>query len=79
MQKFHHEGFKYNMNTSCPICKSQNNEFLCAYKYINIVFQNKELLRCNNCTCVFISPMLKDDELNEYYRTYWQSNIQSQK
>ncbi|MBF0540428.1 MAG: class I SAM-dependent methyltransferase [Nitrospirae bacterium] len=65
------------MKNLCPICNSQNYDFLCLYKGKNEIFTNKNLIKCRDCSCVYISPMIEEDDLNKYNQFYQQQNIQS--
>jgi 2-polyprenyl-3-methyl-5-hydroxy-6-metoxy-1,4-benzoquinol methylase len=61
----------------CPVCNGKDFKYLSVYKGKSELFLNKKLMCCKNCTTVFISPMITKEELDLYYRAYWDSGIQN--
>lgn len=59
--------------SNCVICSSDKIAILRPYKGKNNIFQNKDLLRCENCEFVFASPMPSDAELEMYNTGYFES------
>lgn len=58
---------------NCIICSSDKVVQLRSYKGKSNIFQNKALVRCDNCDFVFASPMPTDSELEVYNSEYFES------
>ncbi len=53
---------KYTTDRNCPVCNSSNKRDL-------FTKSGGVYVACNSCDMVFLSPVFKDEYLEEYYRT----------
>ena len=51
----------------CPLCKSNNNEFISSY--LGSFLSCKELRQCQSCELIFAKKLPSKSELDEYYST----------
>lgn len=51
----------------------KNNEHIAlrnAYNQTNVELASKEFFQCNNCKLIFLSPLLNNQELSDFYTSY---------
>ena len=58
---------KFLIKTSCPVCKLYNKQIL-------FIKDGGTYKKCKNCEMIYLDPVFKDDELNNYYKTTMMHN-----
>ena len=52
---------KFLIKTNCPVCKLNNKQIL-------FIKDGGTYKKCKNCEMIYLDPVFKDNELNNYYK-----------
>lgn len=66
-----------NNSFICPACNCNNFTVKSSYKAKSKLFEKRIIVQCEECDLLSIYPMPKENELREYYDTYWDDNTES--
>lgn len=60
---------------NCPNCGCEKSQKIKPYSGVHPIFQRMSLIECDKCSLVFSAPQPSDDELKQYYSSYWNGNV----